>query len=112
MALITYDQESSAFYCNLDKSEKKRVAKTIALGEDRFLDLDESGKAIGIEVLMPKDMEKEIMDALIKSHTSIEFLNKAIIESDHKKSKQQVRCSSCNSSQLTFQGIVKVNEKK
>ena len=43
MASISYDLESNALYFRIAKSGRK-TAKTIPLGNDRFMDLDKNGK--------------------------------------------------------------------
>ncbi len=55
MALITYDPDVKALYVYIDESKKKNrknvVAKTIPLGDDCYLDVDEDGKPVGLEIL-------------------------------------------------------------
>ncbi len=70
MASVSFDQEARALYVKLDNN---KIAKTIPLGDDRFIDVDESGKAVGFEILLPKNMSSEITD-MIKRSKSIEIL--------------------------------------
>lgn len=45
---------------------KGKVAKTISLGKDQFLDVDKKGKMIGLEVLpnkIPPEAKKVILNA-------------------------------------------------
>lgn len=60
MVLVTYDPEAKALYINIADEvrglPKKKIAKTVPLGEDRYLDVDESGKAVGLEILFPQDL--------------------------------------------------------
>lgn len=70
MVSVSYDKESGAIYVRL---LKEKVAKTISVGSDRFIDVDESGKAVGIEILLPKTMP-EVEKAIMKSSSEIELL--------------------------------------
>lgn len=60
MASITFDRKANAMYVRVNK-EKKKIKETISLGDDGFIDVDENGQIIGIEVLLPKTMPKEVM---------------------------------------------------
>ncbi|MBI1829399.1 MAG: DUF2283 domain-containing protein [Thaumarchaeota archaeon] len=73
MASISYDQESNALYFRLAKSSKK-TAKTIPLGNDRFLDLDKNGKIIGFEILFARSIPQEAKEAILRSKSTIELL--------------------------------------
>jgi uncharacterized protein YuzE len=51
---ITYDPDIDAFYIYFDKSKQNKknvVAKTIDMGDYRYLDVDKDGKVIGLEIL-------------------------------------------------------------
>ncbi len=48
MALMTYDQDSNAIYLKINEG---KIFKTIPIGNDKFLDIDESGQMIGMEIL-------------------------------------------------------------
>ncbi|MEW6044541.1 MAG: DUF2283 domain-containing protein [Thermoproteota archaeon] len=71
MASVSFDQEARALYIKLDNN---KIAKTIPLGDDRFIDVDESGRAVGFEILLPKNIPSEITD-VIKRSKSIEILH-------------------------------------
>lgn len=73
MALVQFDKEANALYVKLT-SENKKVFETITIGENRFLDVDESGTAIGLEILMPKQMPQEFEEVLIRSKKEIEVI--------------------------------------
>lgn len=72
MVSVTYDPEAKAIYISLNKGSK--VAKTIPLGADRYLDVDENGKAIGLEILFSQDMPKDAIDAILNSDNRIALL--------------------------------------
>lgn len=73
MALAQFDKEANALYIKLT-NENKKVFETIPIGENRFLDVDESGTAIGLEILMPKQMPQEFEEVLIRSKKEIEII--------------------------------------
>jgi len=72
MASVKYDQEANALYVKIEN--KKRIAETISLGEDRFVDVDENGHVVGFEILFPKSMPKEDIDAIIRSKNELEVI--------------------------------------
>lgn len=55
MVSVTLDQRAHALYIKLDK---KKIAKTLSITNDIFLDVDDSDTLIGIEVLFPKTYKK------------------------------------------------------
>ena len=63
MSLIRYDKDAGAMYITVRKDS---VAKTIPLGDDRFLDINEKGQVIGLEVLFIKNTH-EVEEALERS---------------------------------------------
>ncbi|MDE1765183.1 MAG: DUF2283 domain-containing protein [Thaumarchaeota archaeon] len=73
MASIRYDLESNALYFKIAKSGRK-TAKTIRLGNDRFMDLDKNGKITGFEVLFSNSMPQEAKEATLRSKSTIELL--------------------------------------
>jgi uncharacterized protein YuzE len=66
MGSIKYDRQAHSIYVSLTK-EKKRIAETIPMGDNRFLDVDVTGKAVGIEIILPKSAFKKIDGALALS---------------------------------------------
>lgn len=64
MVSVRYDEETKALYFQMTEG---KVAKTITLGKDQFLDVDKKGKIIGLEVLLlnkiPTDAKKIILNA-------------------------------------------------
>ena len=73
MALVKYDHEANAIYFKLVKG-KSRVKNTIALGKDRFIDVDPRGKIVGIEIILPKFLPKEAEQAFRRSKDTIELV--------------------------------------
>ena len=73
MVSVSYDREANALYFKIAKA-KTPIAKTISLGKDRFMDIDKSGKTIGIEILFPTAMPDEAITAIMKSKPMIEIL--------------------------------------
>ncbi len=71
MVSVSFDKESGAMYFRLSKG---KITKTISLGKDRFIDVNESGKMIGVEVLLPKTMPKEVNEVISRSSDVIELL--------------------------------------
>ena len=63
---LKYNKQANALYLKIDK-EQRRVADTIPLGSDRFIDVDESGQVLGIEILLKEDMPQEAFVAISKT---------------------------------------------
>ena len=71
MVSVSFDKESGAMYVRV---RKEKIVKTIPLGKDRFIDVNKSGKMIGIEVLLPTTMPKEVNEIISRSRDVIELL--------------------------------------
>lgn len=71
MVSIRYDKDSNAMYIKLRES---KVAKTIPLGGDKFLDVNERGEAVGLEVLILKNAPEEVEEILERSPDIIEII--------------------------------------
>jgi uncharacterized protein YuzE len=67
----SFDKESGAMYVRLSK---EKISRTIMLGKDRFIDVNKSGKMIGIEVLLSKSLPKEVDKIISRSRDVIELL--------------------------------------
>ena len=67
MALVTYDPDAKAMYVTLDDTTKKKVhvAKTIPLGEGKYLDVTEENEPVGLEIILPREIPEEALDAII-----------------------------------------------
>jgi len=50
MVAVEYDEAARALCFYMAEG---KVARTASLGKDRFLDVDEKGKTVGLEVLLP-----------------------------------------------------------
>lgn len=72
MALISFDAEANAMYVRVN-TEKRKIKETISLGDDRYMDVDELGHIVGIEVLLPKAMPREAEEAILRSKDEIEL---------------------------------------
>ncbi|HEX9845023.1 MAG TPA: DUF2283 domain-containing protein [Candidatus Nitrosotenuis sp.] len=66
MDSVKFSREAKALYVKFDK-ENRRIAETIPIGQDRFLDIDEKGNVLGIELLFPKNMPEEVYEAIIRT---------------------------------------------
>ena len=70
MVSVSFDKESGAMYVLL---RKQKIAKTIPLGKDRFIDINKAGRLVGIEVLIPKTIP-EVNKVISRSKDVIELL--------------------------------------
>jgi uncharacterized protein YuzE len=62
MVSVSYDPEAKALYIQISH---QRVAKTIPLGQGNYMDISESGKAIGLEIIFPRSTPQEAIDAIM-----------------------------------------------
>lgn len=62
MVSIKFSKNANALYVQFEQ-EHKRIANTISIGNDRFLDVDEAGNVLGIE-LLSKDLPEEAYEAI------------------------------------------------
>ncbi len=70
---LKYDQEANSVYISLTK-DKRKVTETIPLGDNRFFDVDETGRILGIEIILPKKTPREIEEVLFRSKDEIELV--------------------------------------
>ena len=63
---LKYDIEANSMYISLGEG-KKKVFETIQLGKDRFVDVDETGTMIGLEIIFPKKVTREMEEVLERS---------------------------------------------
>ncbi|MEM3063962.1 MAG: DUF2283 domain-containing protein [Candidatus Nitrosotenuis sp.] len=66
MDSIKFSRDANALYVKIDTKKNNRIAKTIPMGEDRFLDVDEKGNVLGIEILLPEN-NPEVEEAIIRT---------------------------------------------
>jgi uncharacterized protein YuzE len=72
MVLVTYAPEAKALYVKLNDS---RIVKTISVGEGKNLDVAESGKTVGLEVIFPSSMPQEAINAIVASREQITVIS-------------------------------------
>jgi uncharacterized protein YuzE len=56
LASLKYDDRAKAFYV---KIREGKIAQTEPVSDSIFLDLDDGGKLVGMEVILPKDLPQE-----------------------------------------------------
>ena len=64
MVSVSYDPQSKALYIEITSGQ--RVAKTIPLGQGSYIDVSESGKALGLEIIFPRSTPQEAIDAIME----------------------------------------------
>lgn len=72
MVLTKYDEKAQAFYLKLD-TNSTRVAETIPLGDDKFVDVDEGGNIMGFEILITAKQIPPQFIEIIKRTKAIEI---------------------------------------
>ena len=50
---LTFDPDTKVLYITLADDQDYKVAKTVEFAQEVFIDLDERGKVLGIEMLNP-----------------------------------------------------------
>jgi uncharacterized protein YuzE len=73
MDSIEYDKGANAMYFRLTDG-KRKIRETLSLGEDKFLDVDEFGRIIGLEVILPKKMPEEFDEVIARSKEYIQLI--------------------------------------
>ena len=68
MVSITFDKDANAFYI---KISDKKIVKTIPSGNDTFVDVDERGEIVGLEVLNSTENVTEEFAKAITRTTAI-----------------------------------------
>ena len=58
MASLKYDTSAKALYVGVRRG---KVVWTEALNDSVFMDLDETGRLVGIEAILPKDLPAEMV---------------------------------------------------
>ena len=72
MVLVTYDKEGNTFYVRVNRNPK-RIVKTIGLGNDHFLDIDELGRIAGMEIIGAENPEE--IHEVVRRTEEIEILS-------------------------------------
>ncbi len=58
MASLKYDATTKALYVRIRSGT---VAETEPLNDSLFMDLDDAGRLVGIEVILPKELPAEVV---------------------------------------------------
>ncbi|HKG30207.1 MAG TPA: DUF2283 domain-containing protein [Nitrososphaeraceae archaeon] len=82
MASVSYDPEAKALYVHIEDDQnerqknqkKKKIVTTVPISNNWYLDVDETGKAVGFEVIFPQNVPQEAIDAIIKNPEEIALL--------------------------------------
>jgi len=69
MASLEFDKEACALYVRLKEG---KPARSEPVGESIILDLDERGELLGIEVLLPPDVDEEFKEELARASSRTE----------------------------------------
>lgn len=72
MVSITYDPSAKSLYIDLEKGLK--IAKTIPMGEGKYMDVSDDGKALGLEIIFPRSTPDEALSAIINAKGPIKLL--------------------------------------
>ena len=64
MVSLEFDKEACALYVRLKEG---KPARSEPVGESVILDLDERGELLGIEVLLPPDVDEELKEELARA---------------------------------------------
>jgi uncharacterized protein YuzE len=64
MASLEFDKKSDALYIRLRKG---RVSSSEPLADNMVMDLDSKKRVIGLELLLPREMKKEIKAQLVSA---------------------------------------------
>ena len=74
MVSVSYDPAAKTLYIDLEKGLK--IVKTVAMGEGKYMDVSEDGKALGLEIIFPSSTPDEALDAIIKTKEPVKVLVK------------------------------------
>jgi uncharacterized protein YuzE len=64
LASLEFDEEAGALYLRLRKG---KVISSEPLADNMILDVDEKGKLLGLELLLPKEIRPETKAKLLKA---------------------------------------------
>ena len=62
LASLKYDEATKALYVRIRSG---KVAETEPLNDSLFIDLDDAGRLVGIEVILPKELPAEVVKKII-----------------------------------------------
>jgi len=72
MVSITFDPEEKIMYIKI--IEDAKPVETIPLGQGKYMDISESGKTIGLEIIFPSSTPQEAFNAIIESKDVVKIL--------------------------------------
>jgi len=72
VALGKYDRQANTFYLKFP-TKSTRVAETISLGDDKFVDVDEGGNIMGFEILITAKQLPPQFEEIINRTEEIEI---------------------------------------
>ncbi|MBM3910857.1 MAG: DUF2283 domain-containing protein [Thaumarchaeota archaeon] len=70
MDSVTYDEDAKALYIRIGT---KKAVRTLPLGNDKFLDIDSTGKVVGIEVLTNSKITTPEFDEVVRRTEEIKL---------------------------------------
>jgi len=63
-----YSEEANTMYVKISK-DKRHIAQTLPMGNDRFMDIDEAGHVLGIEILLSNTTPEEAYEAIKRTES-------------------------------------------
>ena len=64
MVSLRFDSKANALYMKIAEG---RVSETEPLNDGVFIDLDEGGKILGIEIILPKNLSKKMVEKIAQA---------------------------------------------
>jgi uncharacterized protein YuzE len=64
MASLEFDSKINALYLRLRKG---KVSSTEPLADNMAVDLDREGRVLGLELILPKDIRKELKAQIVRA---------------------------------------------
>jgi len=61
---LRFDSKANALYMKIAEG---RVSETEPLNDGVFIDLDEGGKILGIEIILPKNLSKKMVEKIAQA---------------------------------------------
>ena len=76
MVSITYDESGKSLYIDLKRGLK--ISQTEPMGEGKYMDVSEDGKAIGLEIIFARSAPDEILSAIFDGTIPREIMEEII----------------------------------
>ena len=76
MVSITYDESGKSLYIDLERGLK--ISQTEPMGEGKYMDVSEDGKAIGLEIIFARFAPDEILSAIFDGTIPREIMEEII----------------------------------